>query len=258
MLSCPTRPTYNMNLELLLIAALIFFSAGLIKGTVGIGLPTVVVSMLSMFADPRWAMSVVIIPIFVTNFWQFIRADASRRQVLNYWPFVLLLVVLNYLISSYSIAVDTDQLLLALGIVVILFATTNLMRKPPALPASWDKPAQLIAGTLAGTLGGLTTIWGPPMVVYLLSKRLEKEDFVLISGAILTAGSLPLLLSYTQAGHLPLPTVISSAALILPALLGMYFGEQLRKRVDTERFMKLLLLVFLMLGLNLIRRALTG
>lgn len=244
-----------MNTDLLLIAALIFLGAGVIKGTVGIGLPTITVSCLSMVTDPRWAMSIVIVPIFVTNFWQLYRAKAPKRLALAYWPFILLLVVMNYLVSHYSFGVDTDNLLLALGIVVILFALSNLFRQPPPLPPNWDKPAQIISGTLAGILGGLTTIWGPPMVMYLLSKRLDKEMFVMITGAILTAGSLPLIASYVQSGYLTTQVLSTSVILMLPALLGMFLGEQLRKRIDTERFVKLLLLVFLMLGLNLIRRA---
>lgn len=244
-----------MDTELLLIAALIFLGAGVIKGTVGIGLPTIVVSFLSMMTDPRWAMSIVIVPIFATNFWQFYRAQAPKRLALAYWPFILLLVVMNYLVSHFSFGVDTGNLLLALGIVVILFAVSNLFRHPPALPPSWDKPAQVFSGTLAGTLGGLTTIWGPPMVMYLLSKRLDKETFVLVSGAILTAGSLPLILSYAQSGYLSTHTLGVSLGLMLPALFGMFLGEKLRKKIDTERFVKLLLLVFLLLGLNLVRRA---
>lgn len=244
-----------MDSELLLIAVLIFLGAGIVKGTVGIGLPTIVVSFLSMATDPRWAMSIVILPIFATNFWQFYRAKAPKRQALNYWPFVLMLVLFNYAVSLYSFDVDTDNLLLALGVVVILFALSNLFRHPPKLPPRWDKAAQLLTGTCAGILGGLTTIWGPPMVMYLLSKRLDKESFVMISGAILTAGSLPLMLSYAQSGFLTTQTISASLLLMLPALLGMFIGEKLRQRIDTERFVKLLLLVFLMLGLNLIRRA---
>ncbi|MGB0865006.1 MAG: sulfite exporter TauE/SafE family protein [Granulosicoccaceae bacterium] len=244
-----------MDFELLAVASFVYLLAGIVKGTVGIGLPTIVVSLLSMTVDPRWAMTVVILPIFATNFWQFVRADAPKQLALDYWPFMLMLVVLNYFVSLSSFAVDTHNILLALGVVVIIFATTNLMRQPPPLPMQWDKPAQLIAGSLAGVLGGLTTIWGPPMVVYLLSKRIDKEVFVLVSGAILTAGSLPLMLSYAQAGFLDQATLISSAILIIPAIVGMFLGEQIRKRINTERFVKLLLLVFLALGLNLIRRA---
>lgn len=245
-----------MDYEQLALAAFIYWLAGVVKGTVGIGLPTFTVSLLSMTVDPRWAMAVVILPIFATNSWQFLRAEADKRQVLRYWPFVALLVILNYAVSRASFAVDTDNILLALGVVVILFAVGNLLRRPPALPARWDGPAQVLSGATAGVLGGLTTIWGPPMVAYLLSKRVDKESFVMLSGAILTAGSLPLMLSYAQGGYLDRATLLTSLLLIAPALVGMAVGERLRKRVDTERFVKLLLLVFLLLGLNLIRRAL--
>lgn len=244
-----------MDSELFYIAVLVFFVAGIIKGTVGIGLPTIVISVLSIFADPRWAMSMVLMTIFASNLWQFCRAKTAKKQALNYWPLMLLLVAFNYGVSRYSFGTDTRNILLALGVVVILFALGNLIKKPPPLPQQWDKAAQVLAGSAAGVLGGLTTIWGPPMVVYLLSKRLHKEVFILVSGAILTVGSLPLLLSYRQVGLLPDSTLIGSAVLMAPAIAGMYLGERLRQNIDTERFTKLLLLMFLVLGINLIRRA---
>ncbi len=244
-----------MDFQLLVIAAVVYLCAGMIKGTVGIGLPTFSISLLSTIADPRWAMAVVLLPIFATNLWQFYRAQAPKNIVVKYWPFVLMLIGFNYVVSLLGFTVDTDKILLALGVVVIIFSVSNLMHRPPPLPKKWDKSAQLFAGLLAGIMGGLTSIWGPPMAMYLLAKRIEKEEFVLITGAILTAGSLPLMLSYAQSGLLTSTTLVSSAVLLAPALLGMWFGEKLRRRINTERFEKLLLIVFLLLGMNLIRRA---
>lgn len=244
-----------MDVELLTFAGLVFLGAGIIKGTVGIGLPTIVISVLSMSIDPRLAMALALLPVLVTNFWQFFRAKADKRLVLTYWPFALMLVLFNYVFSMLSFAVDTQFILLALGVVVVLFAITSLISHPPPLPASWDRPAQFIAGGLAGVMGGLTTIWSPPMVIYLIAKRLDKETFVMVTGAVLTAGSLPLLASYYQSGLLANDMVLQASLLVLPTLIGMRIGEAIRHRVNRELFVKLLLCVFLLLGLNLIRRA---
>jgi len=244
-----------MNLELLMLAGLVFLGAGIIKGTVGIGLPTIVISVLSMAIDPRLAMALALLPVLVTNFWQFWRANADKRRVLHYWPFALMLVVFNYLLSMLSFGVDTKYILLALGIVVVVFALSSLLRQPPPLPDHWDRPTQFIAGGLAGIMGGLTTIWSPPMVIYLIAKRLDKEEFVMVTGAVLTVGSLPLLLSYTQSGVLATDMLLQASLMTVPTLVGMRIGEAIRSRVNRELFVKMLLIVFLLLGLNLIRRA---
>ncbi len=246
-----------MDIELLALAALIYLIAGLVKGTIGIGLPTIVISLLSTVADPRWAMSITLLPILITNTWQFYRANTPKTEVLAYWPFMLMLVSLNYGVSQLSFHFDTEVIMLVLGVVVIVFAITNLMRRPPPLPPRWDRLTQFCAGSAAGIMGGLTTIWGPPIVMYLLSKRIGKEEFVAASGAILTVGSLPLLVSYGQSDYLDAAVLSTSFTVLVPALLGMWLGEQIRKRINTERFIKVLLTVFLLLGLNLVRRAIT-
>lgn len=248
--------TNVMTVDLFAIAVVVFFSAGLIKGTVGIGLPTIVISILSTVTDPRLAMATTLIPIFFANLLQFYRANSPKKLVIAYWPFMLMLVSFNYVVSQLSFAVDTSKILLALGIVVLVFAASSLVKQPPRLPEHWDRPIQFGAGVTAGLMGGLTNIWGPPMVMYFVSKRLSKEAFISATGAVLTVGSLPLIVSYGQAGLLPSSTILGSIALVVPVFVGMRLGEILRKRINTELFIKLLLIVFLLLGLNLIRRAL--
>ena len=53
-----------------LIIALTFFLAGIVKGVTGMGLPTVSMGILGAIMSPVSAASLLVIPSFVTNFWQ--------------------------------------------------------------------------------------------------------------------------------------------------------------------------------------------
>jgi hypothetical protein len=53
-----------------LIVALTFFFAGGVKGVTGMGLPTVAMGILGVVMPPVSAASLLIVPSFVTNFWQ--------------------------------------------------------------------------------------------------------------------------------------------------------------------------------------------
>src|ERR1700753_1136074 len=53
-----------------LIIALTFFLAGIVKGVSGMGLPTVAVGILGAIMSPVNAASLLVIPSFVTNFGQ--------------------------------------------------------------------------------------------------------------------------------------------------------------------------------------------
>ncbi|WP_135080653.1 sulfite exporter TauE/SafE family protein [Terasakiella sp. SH-1] len=237
-------------------AVLIFLCAGTIKGTVGIGLPTASISVLTQFYDPHSAIALVIFPIMISNIWQVYRTGESLRVLREYWLFGLMLMVFILIFTNMSTTIPVKTLMIILGSVVVLFALSSLFIHPPKLPHRFDKSIQFIAGSLAGGMGGLTAIWSPPMVIYLVSKRLEKDDFVRASGLLITMGSLPLLAGYWINGLMTGPLALTSLSMMIPTLIGFSLGEMLRKKVNGEVFQKVLLIIFLLMGLNIIRRAL--
>ncbi|MBT3789838.1 MAG: sulfite exporter TauE/SafE family protein [Alphaproteobacteria bacterium] len=241
--------------EFFLIALAVYFLAGTIKGTIGIGLPATSISLLGQVYDPRVAIALAIMPIFFTNIWQIYRTGNVRQTLKSFWPFALALAVVLWIFTGFSAQISTSSLIFVLGCVVVLFAFTSLFVKPPELPRRYDRLAQVVAGSLSGVLGGLTAIWSPPMVVYLVSRRIEKDDFVRASGVLLFIGSVPLLFGYWQNGLMTRDLAVMSMAMIVPTLLGFSVGEAIRRRMDATRFQKLILFIFLLMGLNLIRRS---
>lgn len=241
--------------ELILLAALIFFAAGLIKGTVGIGLPTASIGMLSQFTDPRTAIALVVFPLLTTNVWQMLRAGHVRQTIRKYNVFVITLVIVLGATTFALPYVPTDGLVLVLGVVVVLFAITSLISAPPYLPERFDKIGQFTSALSAGLIGGLTSIWGPPMVIYLLARRTEKDEFVRALGTLLLIGGIPLAIGFWINGMLSGPIALTSALMVIPALTGFAIGEQLRKKLEADRFRTAVLVMFLLMGLNLLRRA---
>jgi uncharacterized protein len=241
--------------ELFLVALAVYFLAGTIKGTIGIGLPATSISLLGQVYDPRVAIALAIFPILVTNIWQIYRTGDLKRTLRSFWPFAVALAIVIWIFTGFSARISTTSLIFVLGCVVVLFALTSLFLHPPELPKHLDRPAQVIAGTLCGVLGGLTAIWSPPMVIYFVSRRLDKNDFVRASGVLLFIGSVPLAVGYWQNDLMDTELALMSMAMILPTLAGFALGEAVRLRLDAARFQKLILFIFLLMGLNLIRRA---
>src|SRR5258708_26373700 len=69
----PIRPIGQCNLmfdSFLLLIAATFLLAGFIKGTLGLGLPTVAMGLLAVTMPPGQAIAIVIVPAIVTNIWQ--------------------------------------------------------------------------------------------------------------------------------------------------------------------------------------------
>ncbi|MEL6961352.1 MAG: sulfite exporter TauE/SafE family protein [Pseudomonadota bacterium] len=239
---------------LAMIAVATFLFAGMIKGVVGIGLPTASIAILAQVTDPRQAIALLLLPALAANAWQVYRSGRLLEAVREFWPFAAVMTVGIWIFARFAVHVPADVLIIGTGIVIILFALSSLISKPYALPPAFDLSAQLGAGALAGIMGGLTSIWSPPMVIYLLARRLSKDAFVRVTGMLILVGTIPLIIGYMQAGLMTPTLAAYSAMLILPTWLGFAIGEWMRHRLDAEQFRRILLIVFFFMGANLIRR----
>ncbi len=242
----------------ILIAVGVFLVAGVAKGLIGIGLPTITISLLVMMIDPRQAIILTLGPIFLINLWQSYRAGGILGTFRRYAPFAICLCGFLFVTAQVSHGISGRTLSFALGGSVMIFAVVQLFLRPPELPAKYDLHAQIAAGTIAGIMGGLTAIWGPPVLIYLISRRISKDEFIRATGLLLTLGSLPLLYSYWSAGLLAGNNIWLSASMTIPALIGFSVGERFRGKLDAAVFQKTVLVMFFLLGLNILRRAIMG
>ncbi|MCE8469067.1 sulfite exporter TauE/SafE family protein, partial [Rhodovulum sulfidophilum] len=71
-------------------------------------------------------------------------------------------------------------------------------------------------------------------------------------------GSVMLLFAHLGSGVLNAQSLPFSAALVLPAAIGMWAGLRLQDRLDPVRFRRATLVVLAVAGLNLIRKGLMG
>jgi len=244
-----------LPLSILLAALFIYLVAGIVKGMLGIGFPTAAVSLMAQVTDARTAITLVIMPMLVTNIWQVYR---SRRFLSSVFEIRLLLIIMMIVIGLFSqlaSVVRIDLLTLILGIIVSVYSLHSLFASPLLLNPEWDKQAQIASGVGAGVMGGLVSVWAPPILIYLTARRMPKEEFVATVGVILLLGSLVLFVSYQASGILSNSLLTVSSLLVIPSLVGFTAGETIRNRLSAQRFQRLLLWFFFLMGLNLIRRA---
>jgi uncharacterized membrane protein YfcA len=76
-----------------------------------------------------------------------------------------------------------------------------------------------------------------------------------IQGVIYGLGAIALTVAHLWSGVLSAQTVPFSLAMVLPAVLGMWIGGRIFDRIDQKMFHRATLVVLLIAGLNLIRRA---
>jgi uncharacterized protein len=230
---------------------------GVVKGITGIGLPIVAMAFILNFVDPKVTLAILVLPILVTNLWQAARTGNIMQPLKRFWLMTVTFLVCLFIGARLVVKLDADMLFAVLGVCVVAFSASNLIRPPvhPLRPTTerWVGP---IAGGLGGILGGISTIWGPPMMMYLMMLKLDKETWIRTVGLIWFAGAIPLTIAYWQNGVLNSDTAPLSAYACIPGMVGIRIGEIIRDRIRQETFRKVMLAALVIIGLNLIRRAL--
>lgn len=238
--------------------ATVLLLGGLIKGTIGIGLPVFSVSVLGGFIDPHFLLALMVVPVVATNVWQSVSAGGGwRMSLLRFWPLILTFVVGTWAGAQVMARADTSVLLGLLGAVVIVFSITSYARPHLQIPRRHELWCGSVAGAAGGIMNGLTTVNGPPLVMYLVALGLKKDEFVGAYGLIAVCGSIPLAVSYAAVGVLGLHEAMWSTLALIPVFGGVALGQILRRHIDPMLFRRVLLAVLLILGLNLVRRAVT-
>ena len=218
------------------------------------GLPVAAVALMAQFIDPRLAIALMVFPILFANTWQFFRAKKRLRIAQRHWVFALALLVTFSIATFFTARISGNTLIVFVGIVIILFSITNLVFNPPAIPNRLDRLCQVFFGALSGVTGGLTAIWSPAIAIYLIGRGIEKDELVGISGFLFLVGSIPLCIGFWLNGMLTGSTAVLSMTMMIPTLVGFSLGEFIRKRIDAKRFKSIVLIFFLFMGLNLIRK----
>lgn len=235
-----------------------FLAAGTIKGAAGLGLPTTALGIMTLTTAPRTAIALLMLPLIFTNAWQVYRSGHIVKALKLYMPLIASLVVMVWVTVNLTSSANDAVLLTFLGVSILLFVAVNITKYAPFIPERFDKVAQIIAGVFAGVMGGLTSVWAPPLAIYLAARRIPKDEFVRASGLVFFLGSIPLAAGYIRQGFMTPELTVMSAYLLIPTFVGFWIGEKLRHSMSEQAFRTFVLCVFFVMGLNLIRRAYFG
>src|SRR6201992_2640296 len=121
------------------LVALTFFLAGMVKGVTGMGLPTVAMGILGAVTSPVSAASLLVIPSFVTNFWQLFTGPDFLALMKRLW-LMLLGIVVGTLAGSWLLtSANTEYASVGLGSALILYAVHGLFAKPLSVPSRLER-----------------------------------------------------------------------------------------------------------------------
>lgn len=245
--------------EVLFYSFLTAIFAGIIKGLVGLGMPTVLISGLSTILSPEWALAGLIVPTLVTNGVQALRQGrrAAYASVVRFRYFLIYGGFALVISAQFTRILPHNLFLLLIGLSVSVFAIVQLAGLKFTIRTHSKKSAASF-GLTAGLVGGISGVWGPPTVAYLTALGTEKKEQLRVQGVIYGLGAMVLFFAHLGSGILNAKTILFSIFLVVPSLLGMWCGSRMNDRIDQSIFRTLTLLILTVAGLNLILRALLG
>ena len=245
-----------MDVFTAIVVAAAFLVSGVVKGAVGIGQATTAVAILTTALGLREAVPLLIVPTLVANAWQVRHGDGLGAMLRRFWVLNATACIGIWLGTFVLYAIDPVALAAVLGVVVCVYAVINLSRwtiRLEAMRERWLSPiAGLVSGVLTGTTGSLHLL----LVVYFQALGLEKDRFVRACGLTFLIGTVIWAASLAERGALDAMTAALSALALIPTLLGMAAGSWLHARISEALFRRWVWIGMILLGLNLMRKAL--
>jgi hypothetical protein len=231
--------------------------AGFVKGAVGFAMPLIMISAFAVFLPQDLALAGLMLPTLTTNISQAFRqgAGAARETARTYRRFLIATVACIVVSAPFADAIPRVVYLLLLGIPITAFAAAQLMGRSLAIRLHHRDRAEWALGAVGGLYGGISGIWGPPLLVFLLSTGAEKVQAIRAQGVVFLIGAVALLASHLGTGLANAQSLGFSAALCLPALAGLRAGYAVQDRLDQQRFRRWTQALLVLTGLNMIRTA---
>tara|TARA_B100000003_G_scaffold109287_1_gene97802 strand:+ start:137 stop:898 length:762 start_codon:yes stop_codon:yes gene_type:complete len=238
-------------LENLVLIVFAIFLGGIVKGSVGIGMSMFSVPIIAFILPPTKAMMLLCFPVIFTNFLQMDikKGVGSFRFLPMFLALFLGLLIGGKLILNLSL----NFISISIASVIIIFTSLNFFGiSLKNIKKANEKILSVIIGFLSGILGGLTTFYAPPIITFLISINLDKEFFIRTTATMYFFASIPLYSSMLYHGLGNYYDLIMSLVLVVPAIIGQFFGSKIRKKLSNEIFQKLILIILIMIGFSLL------
>lgn len=240
--------------SVLAVIAAAFLVGGIVKGLSGIGMPLVALPILSFAVNVPTAVALTMGPILITNGYQALSGRRLLAVVRRFWPMQLTLAATLVVSTSLLTRIDNNILLIVTGAILSGSVLAMICAGDWTIPQGLERPIGVVVGLLAGAIGGVSSLFGIPIIIYMTSLGLERADFLASISVIYFFATIPYVASLLAIGAVPPALMLVSALAVIPAMIGMTMAGHFAQRLDEARFRRLLNWMLIALGLIMIAR----
>ena len=154
------------------------------------------------------------------------------------------------LIGSYIFHNTKSEIIsIAIGITIIIFAFINFKGFKINEILVSNKLFGLLYGLFSGVIGGLTTVLGPLMIIYLVSLNFSKEKFSQNVSFLVFATLIPLYIMFFIYQKVVVNDFLVTSFALIPAMFMQYLGLKIRDKIPQKTFKNFTLILLTFVGL---------
>lgn len=242
--------------EMLALIGATFFFAGVVKGTLGMGLPTIILGVLAAPLGLKEAIGFMLLPSLCANLWQGLVGGFFLELLRRFWAFFLV-AVFGIGIGVWILAGSRNELLLGLlGTVLCVHVGLSLSgKKLPPPKAESEHFYGPVAGGLGGMMFGMTGVFVVPGILYLQALEMKRDMLVQAMGLSFLIITVAIFAFMTRWQLIAGDQVLVSGLALLPMFAGIALGYHVRQRISESVFRRLILIGLLISGVHLLIRS---
>ena len=237
----------NLDQISLLVILFSLCLGGFTKGVISWGFPVISLPILTIVLPPTSALFLLFFPIIFANI-----REINFKNMRNYKKLIPFSIGIfsGILIGSYIFHNTKSEIIsIAIGITIIIFAFINFKGFKINEILVFNKLFGLLYGLFSGVIGGMTTVLGPLMIIYLVSLNFSKERFSQNVSFLVFSTLIPLYVMFFIYQKVEVNDFLVTSLALIPAMFMQYLGLKIRDRIPQKTFKKLTLVFLTFVGL---------
>jgi uncharacterized membrane protein YfcA len=236
----------NLDMNTILIMLIALCLGGFTKGVISWGFPLVSLPILTIALPPTSAIFLLFFPIIFANIREIkIKNWKNYKKLIPFSLGIFCGIIIGSIIFHTS---NSDIISIAIGITIIICGVINFVGFKINEKYLLKPFFGLSYGLVSGIIGGMTTVLGPFMIIYLVSLNLSKNIFSEFVSLAVFSTLIPLYGMFFIYQDVVISDFFASGLAIIPALLMQFLGLKIRNIIPQEKFRKMTLTLLITVG----------
>ena len=236
----------NLDMYTILIMLIALCLGGFTKGVISWGFPLVSLPILTIALPPTSAIFLLFFPIIFANIREIkIKNWKTYKKLIPFSLGIFCGIIIGSVIFHTS---NSDIISIAIGITIIICVVINFVGFKINEKYLLKPFFGLSYGLLSGIIGGMTTVLGPFMIIYLVSLNLSKSIFSEFVSLAVFSTLIPLYGMFFIYQDVVISDFFASGLALIPALLMQFLGLKIRNIIPQEKFRKMTLTLLITVG----------